>query len=422
MSLLTTALLSPPADVAPTTVRDVPWARARESAHAAGAARPSAARPAALADAAGLTLAADLRARLPLPSFDTAAMDGFAVAGLGSDGWRLRGVVRAGAGWPGEPLAPGEAVEISTGALVPPGAHAILPLERATTDGPLVHGPVRAYGDHIRRTGEDAPAGTRMAAAGSRVNPALIGLAAACGCDVLSVRPRPRVQVLVTGDELVDSGQPAAGSGFVRDALGPMLPPLVTAFGGQVTGVAHVPDRPSGSLAAAVRAAGDADVVVVTGSTSVGATDQLRHLLHDSGARWIVDGVACRPGHPQLLAEAAGAGPWIVGLPGNPYAALAAAHTLLGPLLDGLSGRALRALPTIPVSGDVSPAKGNGHGHGHDAGLTRLIPASWAGAGAEVVSGHRAAFLRGAALADAIAALPPDWVSGDPAPLILLTG
>lgn len=89
--------------------------------------------------------------------------------------------------------------------------------------------------------------------------------------------------------------------------------------------------------------------VLVTGSTSVGATDQLRALLGESGARWIVDTVACRPGHPQLLAQLPD-GRWILGLPGNPYAALTAAHTLLAPLLAGLTGRPLPTRsPELPL-------------------------------------------------------------------------
>ncbi|MEU6200703.1 molybdopterin-binding protein [Streptomyces sp. NPDC047061] len=261
------------------------------------------------------------------------------------------------------------------------------------------------------RAGEDAPAGSPLAQAGTRIGPALLGLAAACGHDTLPVRPRPRVRILVTGDELTHTGRPAPGR--VRDALGPLLPPLVQAMGGETADVHHVPDRPTGSLATAVHTlpSYDADVTVVTGSTSVGATDQLRLLLADADARWAVDAVACRPGHPQLLARLPD-GHWVVGLPGNPYAALVAAHTLLAPLLAGLTGRPLPALPRIPVTGDIRTAPGR----------TRLIPVTWDGATAHLVGGHRPAFLHGAALADALAAIPPDWQPGQPAPLLLLTG
>ncbi|MGH3882058.1 MAG: molybdopterin-binding protein, partial [Pseudonocardiaceae bacterium] len=211
-----------------------------------------------------------------------------------------------------------------------------------------------------------------------------------------------QVRILVTGEELTHSG--TSGAGRVRDALGPLLPTLVAELGGEVCEVRHLPDLPTDLL----DEDSDAEVVVVTGSTSVGVTDQLRRLLRAGGAHWIVDTVACRPGHPQLLAGL-GAGRWLVGLPGNPFAALVAAYTLLGPLLAGLSGRRLPELPLAPVTGDVRPAPG----------LTRLVPVAWDGGAARVVGGHRAAFLRGAALGDALAAIPPGWADGTPVPLIL---
>ncbi|WP_328787228.1 molybdopterin molybdotransferase MoeA [Streptomyces sp. NBC_00273] len=378
------------------------WARARVLAH--GAARPLPARTVPLRDAAGLTLADGLPALQPLPGFDTAAMDGYAVSGTGP--WRVRAVVRAGAPWAGV-LGAAECVEISTGAEVPAGARAVLPLESAvTTDDGRVSGPLPQPGRHIRRTGEDAPAARRLAPAGTGIGPALLGLAASCGHDTLPVRPRPRVGVLVTGDELAHAGVPAPGR--VRDALGPLLPALVAEFGGETEEVRYVPDRPSGRLAAAVHAVRGADIVVVTGSTSVGATDQLRRLLDDAGARMVVDTVACRPGHPMLLAELA-PDRWVVGLPGNPYAALVAARTLLGPLIAGLSGRALGPLPCVPVHGRARPAPG----------LTRLVPVAWDGGRARIADGHRAAFLQGAAVGDALAAILPDWTDGAPAPLVL---
>ncbi|MCB8901318.1 MULTISPECIES: molybdopterin molybdotransferase MoeA [unclassified Streptomyces] len=359
--------------------------------------------PVSLRDAAGLTLAEGLCTLRPVPAFDTAAMDGFAVSGPGP--WRIRGTARAGTPWRGE-LGPGDGVEISTGALVPSGAVAVLPKELASFDDGRLFGPAQAEGRHIRRTGEDAEPGDRLAPAGTRISPALIGLAAVCGHDTLPVRPRPHVGLLVSGDELDLSGVP--GVGRVRDALGPLMPALVAELGGEMVTSRHVPDLPAGGLAAAVHARHDAEVVAVTGSTSVGDTDQLRRLLADAGAHLVVDTVACRPGHPMLLARLR-TGRWVVGLPGNPYAALVAARTLLGPLIAGLSGRPLAPLPCLPVRGRARTSPG----------LTRLVPVSWAGGEARIVGGHRAAFLRGAAVADALAALPPGWNDGDPAPLLL---
>ena len=359
-----------------------------------------------LADAAGTTLAEPIDTAQPLPAFDTAAMDGFAVSGPGP--WRIRGQVRPGAVWTGA-LQPGDAVEISTGALVPAEVDAVLPVEYAHVDGTTVSGPLPSSRTHIRRLGEDAPAGQRLAPAGLRVGAVLLGLAATCGRTKLLVTPRPRVAVLVTGDELTQRGP--SGAGLVRDALGPMMAALVDGLGGDLVSMRHVPDQPAGALSAALQQPGSddahADVVAVTGSTSVGRTDQLRQLLHDGGARWLVDTVACRPGHPQIMARLVD-GRWLVGLPGNPFAALVAAYTLLGPLVAGLSGQRLPALPRAVVDGDIRPAPG----------LTRLLPVSWDGIDARVLSGSGAAFLQGAALADALAAIPPDWEPDLPVPLV----
>lgn len=382
----------------------VPWDRARALAHAAP--QPLPAHRVPLAHTAGLTLAEEICTRVPIPAFDTAAMDGYAVAGPGP--WQLRGQVRAGAVWK-ETLAAGEAVEISTGAQVPVGASAVLPAELAVRDGATVLGTVCSAPPHIRRAGEDAPAGSPLAPTGTGIRPALIGIAATCGYDTLLVRPRPWVRILVTGEELTHSG--TSGAGRVRDALGPMLPALVDELGGEVREVRHLPDHPTGLLAAAVHPpqdAGGSEVVVVTGSTSIGVTDQLRRLLRASDARWVVDTVACRPGHPQLLAGL-GTRRWLVGLPGNPFAALVAAYTLLAPLLAGLSGRRLPELPLAPVTGQVRPAPG----------LTRLIPVAWEGGAARVIDGHQAGFLRGAALADGLAIITPGWADGAPAPVLL---
>ncbi len=383
----------------------MPWPKARAVAHAAP--QPLPAVRVALAGTAGLTLAEPIETAVDLPPFDAAAMDGFAVAGAGP--WRILGEVRAGTVRPGR-IEAGEAVGIATGAQMPSGAEAVLPVENAHRDGDIVSGELVPSRTHIRHRGEDAPAGERLAAAGARIGPALLGLAATCGHNALLVRPRPRVLVLVTGDELTQDGP--SGGGLVRDAVGPVLPPLIDQLGGEVHALRHVPDLPQGLLAEALApsadGAGEAQVVVVSGSTSVGATDQLRHVLHSCGARWVVDTVACRPGRPQLLAGLPD-GRWLVGLPGNPFAALASAYTLLGPLLAGLSGQLLPKLPRVELSGDVRPAPG----------LTRLLPVAWDGAAARIVAGHRSAFLHGAALANALAAIPPDWTPGTPVPLIL---
>ncbi|MDX6740666.1 molybdopterin molybdotransferase MoeA [Actinocorallia sp. A-T 12471] len=387
--------------VEPGTRRDVVWGRARELAHAA--ADPLAVEVLELGRAAGRGLAADLVCATALPAFDTAAMDGFAVSGSGP--WVVSGCARPGLPWAGARLESGCAVEISTGSVVPPGAGAVLPVEAAVLVGGRVTGPALPEGKHIRRAGEDASAGACLAPAGTPVGPALLGLAAACGYDALPVRRLPRVRAVVTGDELVGHGMP--GPGRIRDALSPLLPSLIENLGGGLDELVHVPDRPENALADALSAR--ADVFVVTGSTSVGVTDGLRRLLTARDAHWIVDAVACRPGHPQLLARLPD-GAHVVGLPGNPFAALVAAHTLLGPLLAGLSGRPLPRLPYAPLSTPVPVP----------AGRTRLVPVVWDGPAVRPLGGDRPAFLNGAALADALAAIPPGTAPHHPIPLLPL--
>ncbi|MFD0777032.1 molybdopterin-binding protein, partial [Streptomonospora algeriensis] len=180
----------------------------------------------------------------------------------------------------------------------------VLPYEQATVSsagGGRVLGEI-AVGKHVRRAGEDTFAGDTVVPAGTTVTPAVIGLAASLGHDTLLVR-RPRVAVLVTGDEIAVSGRP--GSGRVRDAIGPMLPGIAASAGAEPAGEPQFLPDALEPMAAALRAAqhDGTDVVVVCGASSKGPADHLRAALAEVGATVVVDGVACRPGHPQLLAR-----------------------------------------------------------------------------------------------------------------------
>lgn len=368
------------------------WEQARQRAYDAAGPLPPQSRP--LAACAGTVLAAPLVARSPLPPYDVSAMDGFAVAGPGP--WRLLGELLAGATWDA-PLAAGTAVSIATGAAVPPGCTAVLQVERAQVREGRLHGAVEP-GRHVRRSGEECSAGEQLLEAGALVTAAALGLAGACGHDVLDIRPRPRVVGLVTGDELLVEGLPRDGR--VRDALGPQLPLLVAAHGADLVGLVHL--RDDGALLRAAVEAAEADVVLVTGATSVGPADHLRPVLDALGAQLLVDGVACRPGHPQLLARLAD-GRFVVGLPGNPLAALVATVTVLAPLLARLGGRALPRQRALLAEGvRAAPAS------------TRLVPVRLERLQAHPVRHTGSGMLRGAALADALAVVPPgpDLVAG----------
>jgi molybdopterin molybdotransferase len=365
------------------------WAEARRTAREAGAALDSL--EVSLPEALGLALAAPLVAMAPLPPYDAAAMDGYAVAGCPP--WRIIGRVLAGDPTPVAALIPGSAVEIATGATVPAAAEAVLPYERAVRQADTVAGEVE-FGRHIRRRGEDCPFGQELLRAGTVVTPAVLGLAASVGHDRLRVHRRARVGVVVTGAEVLSSGLPAPGR--VRDAIGPMLPGLVHSAGGELAWVTRLADDEVALVSALRRP--DVDVLVVCGATSAGPADHLRGALDALAARVLIHGVACRPGHPQMFATFAD-GRFTVGLPGNPYAALVAAMTLLDPLLGRLSGRLDRPLVTARLAEPLAT---------HDR-HTRLVAVASIGSSVVPVGGDRPGMLWGAARADALAVLPPGW-------------
>ncbi len=352
-------------------------------------------------------LAERLWARSPLPPFDNAAMDGYAVRGPGP--WRVTGRVVAGAPVPAE-LTDGQAVEVATGAPVPAGCEGVVPYEGGVRVGEELTAPA-PLGRHVRRRGEEVPALTALLSAGTVLTPAAVGLAAAVGADTLLVAGRPRVEVLVTGAELLSAGAP--GGGRVRDALGPLLPPTLVAAGavpGSVLVLADGAEVLAGALSTAARTA---DLVLVTGSTASGPADVLRRVLDDLGAVREVDGVRCRPGHPMLLGRLP-SGVRVVGLPGNPLAALAGVVTLVVPAVQALCGTT-RSVPARCVTARALPA------HPVD---TRLVPVRRR-SGVALATGHDGpAMLRGAALADGLAVVPPglDIPAGEPVGVVELPG
>jgi molybdopterin molybdotransferase len=339
-------------------------------------------------EALGLRLAADLVAADDLPRFDNAAMDGYAVAGPGP--WTVLGRTLAGAPPADVPLTAGEAWEVATGAPVPSGTRSVVRVEDTVRDGDLVK--VEAAdepeeGRHVRRRGEEAAAGERVLPAGVRVGPQVLALASAVGVGELAVVPAPRVAALVTGDELGDR------PGQVHDALGPALPGWVRWAGGTLEGVTRLPDGVAG-LRSALTAA-DADVVLVTGSSSVGPADHLRPLLSELGAEPVVDGVCCRPGSLTGLFRR-GSGPLVAALPGNPFAALVGFLTVVAPALAALRGDALPCLE--PVRAELPRHRSD----------TRLVPVRLTEAGPVPVGHDRSGMLRGVAQADALAVVPAD--------------
>ncbi|HYZ55427.1 MAG TPA: molybdopterin molybdotransferase MoeA [Streptosporangiaceae bacterium] len=369
-----------------------PWPQARRIAR--DVAKPLNAVTLPLAAAGGAALAAPLEARIPQPLCDIAAMDGYAVAGPGP--WLLIDRILAG-DVRFTMLLRGQASEIATGAPVPSGTEAVIPYEQARRDGKEISGTLPER-PHIRRRGEDFGAGQVLVAAGTVVNAPVAGLAAGLGHDVLRVYQRPRVRAVLTGNELLLSGTPRPGR--VRDAIGPMLPGLVRAAGGEV--IDMTPCHDDAAALTHLLESADEDVLAVCGATSAGAADHLRTALARMNATVIIEQVACRPGHPQLLAALPG-GRFLVGLPGNPYAALVAALTLLSPMLGSLAGRAVP--PAVTAQLKEAPAP-----HPRD---TLLVAACWHDSGVVPVGNDRPGSLWAPAVADVLAVLPPDWMGGD---------
>jgi len=362
------------------------WDTARRLAHLVGRPRPAVSR--ALADAVGCVLAGPLVSPTAVPPVDRSAMDGYAVRGAGP--WRVVGHVAVDCGEPVQ-LADGQACSITTGAAVPVGATSVVRDEDIELDGAWVRGPSNP-GQNIRRAGEECQPGEAVLPTGTVVTAPVLGLAASLGLNRLTVIPQPLVAALITGDELVHQGPSTPGR--VRDALGPMLPDLITRAGATPGPILHLPDTPTALLQALED--DRADLILVSGSSAAGPADHLRAVLREVGAELVVDGVDCRPGHPQAVARLVG-GRVAVGLPGNPLAALSAFLTVGVAAILGLKGLPLPVLSIAPIPGGVAC-------HAHS---TRLVPVRVTPQGAVPVGHGGSAMLRGAAGADALAVVDP---------------
>ena len=359
-------------------------------------------------DALGLVLAADVEASEPLPAFANSGMDGYAVRAVDVASaseheaveLRVIGEVVAGA-TADQSVGPGEAMRIMTGAPVPPGADAVVPVELTSGEGNRVSiHRASERGRHVRPVGQDVTPGQRLLARGRRVGPGDIALLIASGVTHVPCYPGPRVAVISTGDELVPADREPA-NGQIRDSNGPMLASLVRQAGGvpYIGGPARDDRR---SLIDAIESnLGHADVVVLTGGVSAGVRDLVADVVAHLGeaARFKV---AMQPGMPQVVGRV-GDVP-VFGLPGNPVSAFVSFETFVRPALRVLQGRRdlLRPAVSAVLGADVTSPE-------HKRSNLRVRMSRDGARWVATSTGHQGShMISSIAAADGLAEIPPD--------------
>lgn len=312
-------------------------------------------------DALGRVLARGVVSGLDVPPADNSAMDGYAlrVADLSSPGTLLPVSQRIPAGVVGNPLEPGTAARIFTGAQLPAGADTVVMQEQAQADlaasglGAVRFTVVPQTGQWIRRRGEDVQHGAEVLASGSRLTPQALGLAASVGASRLNVRRRPRVALFSTGDELVMPGE-SLRPGAIYNSNRFTLRGLLQAAGCEVTDLGIVPDRLDATRDALRQAAQHSDLILTSGGVSVGEEDHIKPAVKAEG--WLEAWqVAMKPGKPLVFGAVRRAGSpasavdegesLFIGLPGNPVSSFVTFLLAVAPVLRALQGMPA-ALPT----------------------------------------------------------------------------
>lgn len=296
-------------------------------------------------DALHLSICEDIESDIDLPGFDNSAMDGYAVHAADTEGasedtpvvLAVVGEVAAG-DWSEEPLPPGTAFKIMTGAPVPEGADAVVAYEQTDrgSDDVVIRAAARP-GQHIRRRGEDVQAGDLMMRRGETIGARSVGLMAAIGVDKVMVRPRPRVVVLATGSELVAPGRPLDNPAQLYDSNSYLLAAAAKAAGAQVFRVDRVGDDPEAITQAITDQLVRADLIITTGGVSQGDYDIVKSVMPNLGLTDFCQ-VAMQPGKPQgfgLIGE--DRVPMIM-LPGNPVSAFVSFEAFVRPVIRKLMG------------------------------------------------------------------------------------
>jgi len=354
----------------------------------------------AVDEALDRVLARDVVAAADVPSRDNSAMDGFAVAA--GDAGRVLTVVagdeaRAGAPAAGPP-GPHAALRISTGAHVPPGTEAVVPVEQTEPagDGAIRVTAAVAPGQHVRRAGEDTAAGATVLAAGTRFGPAELGVAVVAGRGTVPVAPAPRVAIVSTGDELVPAGAPLA-PGQLHDSNSVVLAALAARAGARVVAHERARDTLGETHQALARALAVADVVLVSGGVSVGPHDHVKPALEALGVDEVFWRVRLRPGGPTWFGRRGAT--LVFGLPGNPVSSTVTCVLFARPALLALQGA-----DPAPVRTTVRLAAALPRNPGRDEAVrVRLDPAT----GAATPTGPQGSHVTTSMLAaDALAIVP----------------
>ncbi len=319
-----------------------------------------------LSGSLGRVLAEDVASPEDVPAFDGSAMDGFAVRAADTRGARrdspvrLRIVDESRAGHPARcSLKVGEAIAISTGAVIPTGADAVVRVEETGSGDEMLE--VRCEvqpGCDIRYTGEDMRGGDTVLHSGVRLGPAELGVLASSARSAVSCHRQPTVSVLTTGDELIAPEEPLR-PGAVRNSNAFSIPALAERAGAKIAGVTAVPDAADTTRAAIAQTLAS-DLTVICGGVSVGAHDHVKQALADLGVEEVFWGVALKPGKPTWFgAHQAGL---VFGLPGNPVSAMVTFALLVRPALQALSGgRPERLRTTAWLDRDYKKSPGRAH-------------------------------------------------------------
>ena len=361
-----------------------------------------------LSSAHGCVLAADVTAPWPLPSFDNSSMDGYAVraeevAGASAETpVELRVIDDVPAGYRAtETVQPGTAIRIMTGAPMPEGADAVVPVERtdAGTETVLIHEGVDA-GAYIRRAAEDVASGEVVLTAGTLIGARQVAILAAVGCGVVYVHPRPRIAVISTGSELVEPGQPLR-HGLISDSNSYLLVAACREAGADAYRVGPIVDDEKEFLAAVEDQLHRCDLILTSGGVSMGAYDTVKAVLSTLGSVEFTK-VAMNPGMPQGHGFVGEEEVPIVTLPGNPVSSYVSFENFVRPAIRRMRGFDDTQRPTTTA---VCTASFTSPAGKRQFARARFLPS---GAVVPAGSGQGSHVMGGLAGADALIVVPED--------------